>query len=70
MTVLAAYLPEKGGRATLQLGAVLARGLGVPLAVATVVPKPWDTEATGHPDTGFRSWSQQLAATVADSARA
>ena len=70
MTVLAAYLPENGGRATLQLGAVLARGLGVKLAVATVVPKPWDTDASARPDEGFRSWSQQLATTAADSARA
>jgi len=70
VTVLAAYLPEKGGRATLQLGAVLARGLGVGLAVATVVPKPWDTEAPTPGDEGFRSWSQRLAATAAASARA
>lgn len=41
MTVLAAYLPEKGGRATLNLAAQLAAGLGVPLRVAVVLPEPW-----------------------------
>ena len=75
MTVLAAYLPEKGGRATLQLATVLARGLGVPLAVATVAPKPFDTSRREDPDGSgadaqFGAWSAGFAARAETSARA
>ena len=70
MTVLAAYLPEKGGRATLQLAAALARGLGLPLAVATVVPRPRETPSTARVAEGFtawsRSWSQQAEGAARD----
>jgi nucleotide-binding universal stress UspA family protein len=45
VTVLAAYHPDKGGRATLNLAAQLASGLGVPLAVAVVTPEPWRPSA-------------------------
>lgn len=61
MTVLAAYLPEKGGRATLQLAAALARGLGLPLAVATVAPRPRQTPSTARLADGLSAWSQSFA---------
>jgi nucleotide-binding universal stress UspA family protein len=77
VTVLVAYLPEKGGRATLNLGAQLARALGVPLAVATVLPKPWDTPSPAmvdavvdaKADAEFVEWSGSLAAQAERSAR-
>lgn len=69
MSVLAAYLPEKGGRATLNLAAQLARGLGVPLSVATVLPKPWDTPSMAKVDAEFVEWSGALAAQAEKSAR-
>jgi nucleotide-binding universal stress UspA family protein len=69
VTVLAAYLPEKGGRATLNLGAQLARALGVPLAVATVLPRPWDTPSPAEVDAEFVQWSGSLAAQAEKSAR-
>ncbi|MFD0482393.1 universal stress protein [Kineococcus sp. GCM10028916] len=73
MTVLVAYLPEKGGRATLNLGAQLARALGVPLAVATVLPRPWDTPSPAmvdaKADAQFVEWSGSLAAQAERSAR-
>lgn len=61
MTVLAAYLPEKGGRAALQLAAALARGLGLPLAVATVAPRPRETPSTARVAEGFTAWSRAFA---------
>ncbi|ABS02692.1 universal stress protein [Kineococcus radiotolerans] len=70
MTVLAAYLPGKGGRATLDLAAQLARGLGVPLSVATVLPGPWDATTPATVDAQLEGWSAVLAASAESSARA
>ena len=70
MTVLAAYLPEKGGRATLGLAVQLARGLGVPLSVATVLPGPWDASPPPAGDAVLSGWSGVLAASAEASARA
>ena len=69
MCVLAAYLPEKGGRAALDLAAQLARALGVPLVVATVLPRLWDAPSTAEADAGFLEWSGSLAAQAEKSAR-
>jgi nucleotide-binding universal stress UspA family protein len=71
VSVLAAYLPEKGGRATLDLAAQLARGLGVPLSVATVLPGPWDASPGGQAaDAALAGWSGVLADSAEASARA
>jgi nucleotide-binding universal stress UspA family protein len=69
VSVLAAYLPEKGGRATLNLAVQLARGLGVPLSVATVLRGPWDSSSPAA-DGGADGWTAVLAASAEASARA
>lgn len=69
MTVLAAYLPEKGGRATLQLAAALAQGLGLPLAVATVVSKPWESPSPARVDAEFTAWSRSFSYKAETTAR-
>lgn len=66
MTVLAAYQPDKGGRATLNLAAQLAAGLGVPLGVAVVTPEPWRTPSMARVDAEFDAWTKE----VAEAARA
>ena len=44
MTIVVGYLPAKGGRASLDLAAVLARsGVAEQVAVVTVVPQHWTT---------------------------
>lgn len=70
MTVLAAYLPQKGGRATLHLAVQLARGLGVPLTVVTVLPGPWGESTPTTVDAPLEGWSAVLAASAETSARA
>ncbi|MGI4894449.1 MAG: universal stress protein [Janthinobacterium lividum] len=71
MSVLAAYLPEKGGRATLQLAAALARGLGFPLAIATILTKPWESSSSAAKvDADFETWSRGFAADAERQARA
>lgn len=68
MSVLVGYLPEKGGRAALQLGAQLAHGLGSGLHVATVVPRPWPTPSLARVDAEFTAWAAELGETAARSA--
>ena len=51
MTIVVGYLPAKGGRASLDLAAVLARsGRAEPVAVVTVVPQHWTTPSMAKVD--------------------
>ncbi|WP_196073481.1 universal stress protein [Nakamurella alba] len=70
MSILVGYLPDKGGRAALDLGAQLARsGTVEPLVVATVVPQPWSTPSMARVDAEFADWSRQQGEVAANRAR-
>jgi len=58
MTIVVGYLPDKGGRACLDLAALLA-GSGVlePVAVVTVVPQHWTTPSMAKVDAEFAAWA-------------
>lgn len=58
MTVVVAYVPAKGGRASLDLAAMLARsGDHEPVAVVTVVPRHWATPSMAKVDAEFAAWA-------------
>jgi len=60
MTIVVGYLPAKGGRASLDLAAVLARsGSAEPVAVVTVVPQHWATPSLAKVDAEFAAWAHQ-----------
>ena len=56
MTIVVGYLPDKGGRACLDLAVLLARsGRTEPIAVVTVVPQHWSTPSLAKVDAEFVS---------------
>lgn len=58
MTIVVAYVPAKGGRASLDLAAMLARsGDNEPVAVVTVVPHHWVTPSMAKVDAEFAAWA-------------
>jgi nucleotide-binding universal stress UspA family protein len=70
MTIVVGYLPAKGGRASLDLAAVLARsGLAEPVAVVTVVPPHWTTPSMAKVDAEFAAWAHQQGEAALDQAR-
>ena len=70
MTIVVGYLPAKGGRASLDLAAVLARsGLAEPVAVVTVVPQHWTTPSMAKVDAEFAAWAHQQGEDALDQAR-
>ena len=70
MTIVVGYLPAKGGRASLDLAAVLARsGRAEPVAVVTVVPQHWTTPSMAKVDAEFAAWSHQQGEDALDQAR-
>ena len=70
MTIVVGYLPAKGGRASLDLAAVLARsGLAEPVAVVTVVPQHWATPSMAKVDAEFAAWAHQQGEDALDQAR-
>jgi len=70
MTIVVGYLPAKGGRASLDLAAVLARsGLAEPIAVVTVVPPHWATPSLAKVDAEFAAWAHQQGEDALDQAR-
>jgi nucleotide-binding universal stress UspA family protein len=70
MTIVVGYLPAKGGRASLDLAAVLARsGVTEHVAVVTVVPRHWTTPSMAKVDAEFAAWSHQLGEDALDQAR-
>ena len=70
MTIVVGYLPAKGGRASLDLAAVLARsGRAEPIAVVTVVPQHWATPSMAKVDAEFAAWAHQQGEDALDQAR-
>ncbi len=70
MTIVVGYLPAKGGRASLDLAAVLARsGSAEPVAVVTVVPQHWATPSLAKVDAEFAAWAHQQGEAALDQAR-
>lgn len=71
MTILVGYLPAKGGRASLDLAALMARsGPAVePIAVVTVVPNHWATPSMAKVDAEFAAWAHQQGDDALDQAR-
>ncbi len=60
MTIIVGYLPAKGGRASLELGALLARsGRSETVAVTTVVPRHWATPSMAKVDAEFAGWAHE-----------
>jgi len=57
MTVIVGFLPGKGGRAALDLGAQIARSAGEKLLSVTVVPAPWPTPSLARVDGEFANWA-------------
>ncbi|RIJ76164.1 universal stress protein [Nakamurella silvestris] len=57
MTVIVGFLPGKGGRAALDLGAQIARSAGEKLLSVTVVPTPWPTPSMARVDGEFERWA-------------
>ena len=71
MTIVVGYLPAKGGRASLDLAAVLARsGLAEPVAVVTVVAQHWAAPSLAKVDAEFVAWTHQTGEQALDQARA
>ncbi len=70
MTLVVGYAPHKGDRASIQLGATLARSRGQDLRVVTVVPAPWPTPVAGGTDREFARWAQEYGATAVAEAEA
>lgn len=70
MTIVVGYLPAKGGRASLDLAAVLARsGRAESVAVVTVVPPHWTTPSMAKVDAEFAAWAHQQGEAALDQAR-
>ncbi len=60
MTIIVGYLPTKGGRASLELAAMLARsGRREEIAVTTVVPRHWSTPSMAKVDAEFAGWAHE-----------
>lgn len=60
MTIVVGYLPAKGGRASLDLAALLARsGSSEQVAVVTVVPAHWTTPSMAKVDAEFAIWAHE-----------
>ncbi|MGS0688014.1 universal stress protein [Nakamurella sp. GG22] len=60
MTIIVGYLPAKGGRASLELAALLARsGRSETVAVTTVVPRHWATPSMAKVDAEFAGWAHE-----------
>ena len=71
MTIVVGYLPAKGGRASLDLAAELARsGLQEDLAVVTVVAQHWAAPSLAKVDAEFVAWTHQTGEQALDQARA
>jgi nucleotide-binding universal stress UspA family protein len=62
VTVVVGYLAGKSGKAPLRLAVEISRALKLPLAVATVVPRPWTTPSIARIDAEYADWASQLAA--------
>ncbi|TDT32932.1 universal stress protein [Naumannella halotolerans] len=60
MSVVVGYIPEKGGRGSLDLGLQLAAALGESLTVATVVPRQWTTPSMARVDAEFADYARTL----------
>jgi nucleotide-binding universal stress UspA family protein len=69
VTVAVGYLAGKGGLAALHLGVEAATTLKSPLAVVTVVPKPWTTPSPARVDAEYAQYADRLAADSATQAR-
>ena len=69
MTVVVGYLAGKGGLAALHLSVEAATTLKSPLAVVTVVPKPWTTPSPARIDAEYAQYADRLAADSATQAR-
>ncbi len=71
MTIIVGFNPAKGGRAALELAALLARsGDPEPLAVTTVTAQHWTTPSMAKVDGEFASWARQQGEAALDQARA
>ena len=69
MTVVVGYLAGKAGISALHLGVEAARTLKTPLAVVTVVPKPWTTPSPARVDAEYAHYADRLASDSAAQAR-
>ncbi len=68
MTVVVGYLAGKAGLAALHLAVEAARTLRTPLAVVTVVPKPWAMPSPARVDAEYAQYADLLAADSATKA--
>jgi len=59
MTLVVGYTPHKRDRGSIQLGATLARSVGLDLRIVTVIPAPWPTPVAGGTDREFARWAQE-----------
>jgi nucleotide-binding universal stress UspA family protein len=59
MTIVVGYSPHKRDRASIHLGATLARSGGQDLRIVTVVPAPWPTPVAGGTDREFAQWARE-----------
>jgi len=69
VTVAVGYLAGKGGTSPLYLAVEAAKTLKTPLAVVTVVPRPWMTPSLGRVDAEYAEYAEQLAAKSAKQAQ-
>lgn len=71
MTIVVGYLPDKGGRASLDLASLLAcSGRKEPIAVVTVVPQHWSTPSLAKVDAEFVAWANEQGSAALERARA
>lgn len=68
MTIVVGYLSGKAGISALHLGVEAARTRKVPLAVVTVVPKPWTTPSPARIDAEYAEYADRLASDSATQA--
>jgi nucleotide-binding universal stress UspA family protein len=70
MTIIVGYLPDKGGRASLDLATLLASsGRKEAIAVVTVVPQHWSTPSMAKVDAEFVAWADEQGSAALDRAR-
>jgi len=69
VTVAVGYLAGKSGTSPLYLAVEAAKTLKTPLAVVTVVPRPWMTPSLGRVDAEYAEYAEQLAAKSAKQAQ-
>jgi len=69
VTVVVGYIPHRGGRGALDLGLQLAHARGEAMAVATVIPRQWQTPSLAKIDAEYAEYARQVGEEAEQQAR-